>query len=195
MSDFVRILGIDPGLNHTGFGVIDVSGSQMQFVTAGVIHIPKGALSERLRFIFVEVDKIAKEVAPSCAACEKVFVNINPCSTLLLGQARGAAITALATNDLSVDEFSPTEIKQAVTGSGRATKEQIQLMISRLLNLPEQLQADAADALACAVCAAQSRKMVLASCSSKTTMGRARSRNSTKSSRAAWETLLGVNRQ
>ena len=194
MSDFVRILGIDPGLNHTGFGVIDVSGTQMRFVTAGVIHVPKGQLCARLRFIFTEVDKIAKEVQATSAACEKVFVNVNPCSTLLLGQARGAAITALATNDLLVDEFTPTEIKQAVAGTGRADKEQIQLMISRLLGLPEQLQADAADALACAVCAAQARKMVLASGSEKTTMGRARTRSS-KNARAAWETLLGVNRQ
>ena len=195
MSDFVRILGIDPGLNHTGFGVIDVQGANVRFVTAGVIIVPKGELAERLHFIFTEVDKIAKETTPMFAACEKVFVNVNPHTTLLLGQARGAALTGLAFNQLSVHEFTPTEIKQAVVGTGRATKAQIQAMMSHMLGLPEKIQPDAADALACAMCAAQSFRMVDAMQVPKTTAGRARRRSSGSKIRSAWETHLGVNRQ
>ena len=120
-----------------------------------------------------------------------MFVNINPQSTLLLGQARGAAITALAVNGLTVNEFSPTEIKQAVVGTGRAAKTQVQAMMSRLLGLPESIQADAADALACAVCAAQSMKMTQALSAPKTSTGRARSRSTSKS-RSAWEIHLGL---
>ena len=116
MSEFVRIMGVDPGLNHTGFGVIDVYGSELKFVTAGVINVPKGELAQRLRFIFTEVGKIARETTPSFAACEKVFVNMNPYTTLLLGQARGAALTALANEELLVNEFTPTEIKQLPLG-------------------------------------------------------------------------------
>ncbi len=184
MSDFVRILGVDPGLNHTGFGVIDARGDKLTFVTAGVIHVPKGELPARLHHIFEKVSEIADETSPTFAACEKVFVNINPQSTLLLGQARGAAITALANRKLSVYEFSPLEIKQAAVGSGRATKAQIQAMMARLFGLPEKLQADAADALACAVCAAQSFKMIEATAAPKTQSGRARRRGG--SNRAAW---------
>lgn len=191
MNDRTRILGIDPGLNHTGFGVIDVIGNEIKFVAAGVAHVPKGPLAQRLQFIFEQVSALAKETQPSMAACEKVFVNINPQSTLLLGQARGAAITALAVNGLTVNEFSPTEIKQAVVGTGRAAKTQVQAMMSHLLGLPESIQADAADALACAVCAAQSMEMTQALASPKTSAGRARRRSSSKS-RSAWETHLGL---
>lgn len=189
MSDFVRILGIDPGLNHTGFGVIDVHGSDVRFVTAGVIHVPKGELFERLHCIFENVLKIAKDNQPTFAACEKVFVNINPHSTLLLGQARGAAITALASAQLSVYEFTPTEIKQAAVGTGRANKAQVQSMMSHMLGLPENIQADTADALACAVCAAQSFRMIQSMDAPKTSAGHARRRKTSKN-RDAWEVAI-----
>ncbi|HAW45274.1 MAG TPA: crossover junction endodeoxyribonuclease RuvC, partial [Sutterella sp.] len=114
----MRILGIDPGLIHTGFGVIDVAGPKVTFVKTGVINVPKGELAQRLAFIFREVDAVAKDVKPDLAACEKVFVNMNGASTLLLGQARGAALTALAFNNLTVREFNPTEIKISVVGAG-----------------------------------------------------------------------------
>ena len=187
-------MGVDPGLNHTGFGVIDVYGNELKFVTAGVINVPKGELAERLRFIFTEVGKIARETTPSFAACEKVFVNMNPYTTLLLGQARGAALTALANEQLLVNEFTPTEIKQATVGTGRANKAQVQAMMSRMLGLPEKIQADAADALACAVCAAQSFRMMGAMQAPKTSAGHAR-RHSGAKNRAAWEVHLGLARK
>ena len=187
-SHFVRIMGVDPGLNHTGFGVIDVIGS------AGVINVPKGELAERLFFIFKSVAQIARENTPSFAACEKVFVNVNPHTTLLLGQARGAALTALASEELLVNEFTPTEIKQATVGTGRATKTQVQMMISQMLHLPQTLQPDAADALACAVCAAQSFRMMGAMDAPKTAAGHARIHASRKT-RQAWEVHLGLNRK
>lgn len=193
-SHFVRIMGVDPGLNHTGFGVIDVIGTDLKFVTAGVINVPKGELAERLFFIFKSVAQIARENTPSFAACEKVFVNMNPHTTLLLGQARGAALTALASEELLVNEFTPTEIKQATVGTGRATKTQVQMMISQMLNLPQALQPDAADALACAVCAAQSFRMMSAMAAPKTAAGHARIHSSRKT-RHAWEVHLGLNRK
>ena len=193
-SHFVRIMGVDPGLNHTGFGVIDVIGSDLKFVTAGVINVPKGELAERLFFIFKSVAQKEKENTPSFAACEKVFVNVNPHTTLLLGQARGAALTALASEELLVNEFTPTEIKQATVGTGRATKTQVQMMISQMLHLPQTLQPDAADALACAVCAAQSFRMMGAMDAPKTAAGHARIHASRKT-RQAWEVHLGLNRK
>lgn len=189
MSDFIRILGIDPGLNHTGFGVIDVFGDDIRFVTAGVIHVPKGELFERLNYIFENVAQIARSNQPTLAACEKVFVNINPHSTLLLGQARGAAITALAHEKLSVYEFTPTEIKQAAVGTGRATKTQVQAMMAQMLGLPEKIQPDAADALACAICAAHSFRMIQTMNVPKTSTGLARRRH-TSNTRAAWENMI-----
>ena len=146
-----RILGIDPGLNRTGFGVIDADGSRLTFVTAGCIHVPTGTLSERLGTIFRELSAVIAETNPDCAAAEQVFVNINPRSTLLLGQARGAALACAAHHGLAVAEFSPSEIKNSIVGTGRATKTQVQVMVSTLLKLSGDIQADAADALACAV--------------------------------------------
>ena len=146
-----RILGIDPGLNRTGFGVIDADGSRLTFVTAGCIHVPSGTLSERLGTIFRELSCVIAETNPDCAAAEQVFVNINPRSTLLLGQARGAALACAAHHGLAVAEFSPSEIKNSIVGTGRATKAQVQMMVSTLLKLSGDIQADAADALACAV--------------------------------------------
>lgn len=191
------ILGIDPGLNHTGYGVIEAAGSRVKFIMAGVINVPKGALGDRLAHIHREVDAIAKEVRPDLASCEKVFVNVNPASTLLLGQARGAAIAALAINGLEVREFNPTEVKMSVVGAGRATKDQVQAMVKRILAIEADLKPDAADALAIAITAAQSDWVVTgAHAAEKTNAGLARRRHlSGKHVRQAWETALGVNRK
>lgn len=184
----MRILGIDPGLNRTGFGVIDAEGPRIELVTAGVIRVPKDELAQRLAFIYRSLQAIISENHPQMAACEKVFVNVNPNSTLLLGQARGAALCAAATAGLKVAEFTPSEIKQAVTGSGRAVKPQIQAMMMKYFGLPEEPQADAADAMACALCAAQSFRVTAVTGAAKTTLGvaRATSRGGARSARRGW---------
>ncbi|HLS43342.1 MAG TPA: crossover junction endodeoxyribonuclease RuvC [Paenalcaligenes sp.] len=149
----MRILGIDPGLRRTGFGVIDVNGKQLGYVASGTIVVPTTlSLSERLKVILDNVRDVATRHSPDQAAIEQVFVNSNPHSTLLLGQARGAAICALADRQLPVHEYTALQIKKTVVGRGHATKEQIQLMVQHLLRLNGSPASDAADALACAVC-------------------------------------------
>ena len=147
-----RILGIDPGLNRTGYGIIELTGTSMRCVDAGVIRIPAGALAQRLEVILQELAAVIARGAPLEACVEKVFVNVNPKSTLLLGQARGAAICAAVFAGLGVHEYSALQIKQATTGYGRADKTQMQKMVQRLLNLERAPASDAADALACAIC-------------------------------------------
>ena len=147
------ILGIDPGLRTTGFGVIEKHGSKLRYIASGTIKTGlEGALPPRLKIILDGVREVVATYNPQCAAIEKVFVNVNPQSTLLLGQARGAAISALVGADLSVAEYSPTQIKQSVVGSGKAAKPQVQDMVSRLLMLPGLPGSDAADALGVAIC-------------------------------------------
>jgi len=155
-----RILGIDPGLRLTGFGVIDQDGQQLRYVASGVIRVPDGELPARLSWIFAQVRELIDTYQPAQCAIEKVFVNVNPASTLLLGQARGAAITALARDGLPVSEYSALQIKQAVVGYGRANKAQVQQMMVRLLRLPGVPGQDAADALACAVCHAHGAQLL-----------------------------------
>jgi crossover junction endodeoxyribonuclease RuvC len=151
------ILGIDPGLRTTGFGVIEKQGQRLRYIASGTIKTgTEGALPPRLKVILAGVNEIVSTYGPACAAIEKVFVNVNPQSTLLLGQARGAAICALVTADLEVAEYTPAEVKQAVVGSGRAVKEQVQDMVVRLLKLPGMPGSDAADALGVAICHAHS---------------------------------------
>ncbi|WP_322081901.1 crossover junction endodeoxyribonuclease RuvC [Burkholderia sp. BCC1972] len=152
----MRILGIDPGLRVTGFGVIDVSGHRLAYVTSGVIRTPTADLATRLGTIFQGVSTIVREHAPDQAAIEQVFVNVNPQSTLLLGQARGAAICGLVAGGLPVAEYTALQLKQAVVGYGRATKTQMQEMVTRLLCLSGQPGSDAADALGMAICHAHS---------------------------------------
>lgn len=148
----MRILGIDPGLRVTGFGVIDVQGSKLSYVASGVIKTPaEENLPERIKVILDGITEVIASYAPQQAAIEKVFVNVNPQSTLLLGQARGAAICALVLANLPVSEYTALQVKQAVVGHGKAAKEQVQSMIVRLLSLPGEPSADAADALACAI--------------------------------------------
>ncbi len=148
----MRILGIDPGLRVTGFGVIDKVGQRLGYVASGCIRSPDGELPQRLKTIVEGLAEVIAAYAPQQVAVEKVFVNVNPQSTLLLGQARGAAICAAIMKDLPVAEYTALQVKQAVVGHGKAGKEQVQEMVKRLLNLEGDPQADAADALACAIC-------------------------------------------
>lgn len=148
----MRILGIDPGLRVTGFGLIEKSGRQLSYVTSGRIRTPDAQLPERIKTILEGLTEVIEQGAPDQVAIEKVFVNVNPQSTLLLGQARGAAICAAVARHLPVAEYTALQIKQAVVGNGHAKKEQVQEMVRRLLSLPAVPGADAADALACAIC-------------------------------------------
>ncbi|OBV39027.1 crossover junction endodeoxyribonuclease RuvC [Janthinobacterium psychrotolerans] len=151
------ILGIDPGLRTTGFGVIEKHGSKLRYIASGTVKTAsEGALPPRLKIILQGVTEIIATYRPDCAAIEKVFVNVNPQSTLLLGQARGAAICALVNADLDVAEYTALQLKQAVTGHGKAAKEQVQDMVARLLCLPGLPGSDAADALGVAICHANS---------------------------------------
>lgn len=149
----MRILGIDPGLRVTGFGVVDADGQQRRYVASGCIRSPeKEGLPQRLHCIVEGIFAIIDEYQPQQVAIEQVFVNVNPQSTLLLGQARGAAITAAVLKRLPVAEYTALQVKQAVVGHGKAAKQQVQDMVQRLLLLQGSPQADAADALACALC-------------------------------------------
>ncbi len=149
----IRILGIDPGLGITGYGVVEKCGSQLVYVASGRIRSsPAGSLSERLSTILDGLAEVIEGYHPAEAAVEKVFVNVNPQSTLLLGQARGAAICAAVLARLPVSEYTALQVKQSVVGMGNAKKEQVQDMVRRLLKLPGAPGSDAADALACAIC-------------------------------------------
>jgi crossover junction endodeoxyribonuclease RuvC len=153
-SSGLRILGIDPGLQTTGFGVIDVDGQTLRYVASGTVttrHIGKGQLPTRLKVLFDGIGEINERYQPDVAAVEIVFVNVNPQSTLLLGQARGACITALVSCQLSVAEYTALQMKQAVAGHGRAAKAQVQEMVRRLLHLPGLPGKDASDALGLAI--------------------------------------------
>ena len=156
----MRILGIDPGLRVTGFGILDKHGSKLDYVASGCIRTPDGELPERLKSILEGLLEVIALHAPMEVSVEKVFVNVNPQSTLLLGQARGAAICAAVSKDLPVSEYTALQVKQAVVGQGHAAKEQVQEMVKRLLNLGGVPQADAADALACAICHAHTGNLV-----------------------------------
>ena len=148
----MRILGIDPGLRVTGFGVIDKNGSRITYVTSGRIRTPVGDLAIRLKVILDGLAEVIGEQRPVQVAIEKVFVNVNPTSTLLLGQARGTAICAAVMHGLPVAEYTALQVKQAVVGNGHAQKRQVQDMVRRLLKLAGEPSPDAADALACAIC-------------------------------------------
>jgi len=182
----LRILGIDPGLNRTGFGVIDATGDRLRCVDAGVIRVPAGELAVRLGVILRELGQVIHAHRPQLAVVEQVFVNVNPRATLLLGQARGAALCAAVSSGLTVHEYSALAVKQAVVGTGRATKEQVQMMIARLLSLSVAPSADAADALACAVCHAHTSTLRGALAPTLTTGVRARSSGGRAGARSAW---------
>ena len=157
----IRILGIDPGSRITGYGVVDMDGNHARHVTHGHITIRPGELSEKLRRIFRELSAVISELNPDECAIEKVFMNRNADSALKLGQARGAAITACAELERPVFEYSANQVKQATVGKGHADKSQVQYMVKVLLCLAGAPQADAADALAIALCHGHSREGVL----------------------------------
>ncbi|WP_225721802.1 crossover junction endodeoxyribonuclease RuvC [Candidatus Vallotiella sp. (ex Adelges kitamiensis)] len=156
----MRIIGIDPGLRITGFGIIDKHKDILTYVTSGVIRTTNADLPSRLGTIFDGVVTLIHEHCPDQAAIEKIFVNVNPQSTLLLGQARGAAICGLVAGRMPIAEYTALQLKQAVVGYGRATKDQVQKMVARLLNLIGLPGTDAADALGIAICHAHSGKLI-----------------------------------
>lgn len=149
------ILGIDPGSRVTGYGLVAVEGIRHRHTDSGCIRLPALGFPERLRIIFESLRAVIERFEPQEVAIEQVFVNRNAASALKLGQARGAAICAAVTSGLPVSEYTPAAVKKAVVGGGRAEKAQVQYMIRLLLGLPESPPADAADALAVAICHAQ----------------------------------------
>lgn len=151
------ILGIDPGLRTTGFGVIQATDNILTYLASGKIDThSQRDLPYRLKTLVNGLEEIVQRYTPDCAAIEKVFANVNPQSTLLLGQARGAAICALVKTELPIAEYTALQLKQSVVGYGRANKKQVQEMIKRLLNLNAIPSSDAADALGVAICHAHS---------------------------------------
>ena len=152
----MRWIGIDPGLRTTGFGVIDVEGQRLTYVASGTIESgdPAKGLPDRIGTLYQGVKEVLDTYQPESAAIEEVFLNVNPRSTLMLGQARGAVIAALVSANLPVSEFSALRVKQAIVGTGRAAKPQVQEMVKRLLRLSRAPGSDASDALGVAICAA-----------------------------------------
>lgn len=148
------IIGIDPGSRRTGYGIIRLEGNRHIHLESGHLDVSRFPICERLRQIYLGLQKIMQVFQPQEAAIEQVFMHENPGSALKLGQARGAAIVAL---DIPVAEYSARQVKKSVVGNGAANKEQVQFMVQRLLNLRTNLQADAADALAIALCHAHAR--------------------------------------
>lgn len=154
-----RILGIDPGSRITGYGVVDFDGPTSRYVASGTVRCGDGDLPARLREIFASLGEVIATHAPDESAIEQVFMHRNADSALKLGQARGAAICACTSHDLAIGEYTPRQIKQAVVGSGAATKAQVQQMVQRLLALAAVPPSDAADALAVALCHGQARRL------------------------------------
>lgn len=159
MSDKRRILGIDPGSRFTGFGVIDFDGDQPAYVASGTIKSPDGTFPDRLKKIFESVGEIVAQYRPDIVAIESVFMARNAGSALKLGHARSAALCATFAFDVDVFEYAPREIKQAVVGTGAASKEQVQHMVVSLLQLDGMPAPDAADALAAAICHGHRRRL------------------------------------
>lgn len=156
----MRILGIDPGSNATGFGVIERSGGRLIAVAHGVLRLPRDrVLSERLALLYAAILDVIQEHRPDQIAVEQVFVAVNPRSALVLGQARGAVLAATAACGMAVSEYAPRAVKQSVVGVGSAAKNQVQVMVQRLLGLEALPATDAADALAIAICHAQAGKL------------------------------------
>jgi crossover junction endodeoxyribonuclease RuvC len=156
----LKILGIDPGLQVTGFGVIETErNSRLHYVASGCVKSGTGDLAARLKTILEGLKEVIAAHMPGEVAVEKVFVNSNPQSTLALGQARGTAICAAVLAGLPVAEYTALQVKQSVVGNGHAAKEQVQHMVKRLLALPADPAPDAADALACAICHAHGSRL------------------------------------
>lgn len=152
MASTRRILGIDPGSRKTGFGVLDFTGDEPTYVASGVVSSAEGTFPDRLRRIFTAVGEIVEEYRPDVVAIESVFMHKNAGSALKLGQARSAALCATFGFEMEVHEYAPREIKQAIVGTGAASKDQVQHMVISLLKLDAPPSLDAADALAAALC-------------------------------------------
>ncbi len=149
----MRIIGIDPGSRICGYGIVDEDAGSCTHVDCGGIIPKKSApLGQRLDYIYMKLKEIIAEYRPDAAAVETVFFAANVKSAIVLGQSRGVALLALAHAGLPIHEYSPTQIKKAVVGFGRADKNQVAAMAQSLLGLPEPAMADASDALACALC-------------------------------------------
>ena len=159
MADRLRILGIDPGSRLTGFGIVDCEHDAARYVASGSVKSIDGSFPERLQLIFRSVSEIVRDYRPDVVVVESVFMHRNASSALKLGQARSAAICATFGHELEIHEYAPREIKQAIVGTGAATKEQISHMVCRILELDGQPSSDAADALAAALCHANRRRM------------------------------------
>ena len=156
------ILGIDPGSRITGYGVIRQVGRQLTYLGSGCIRTKVDDLPSRLKLIYAGVSEIITQFQPDFFAIEQVFMAKNADSALKLGQARGAAIVAAAEAGLEIAEYTATQVKQAIAGSGGAAKEQVQLMVMHLLKLTQKPQIDASDALAIALCHAHTRQTLSA---------------------------------
>lgn len=146
------ILGVDPGSQITGVGVIEVSGNQLKYLHCESVKLPVGELSERLRVLYARLSVLIEQLRPHVVSIERVFLAKNPQSALVLGHARGAAMLAAVNYAIPIVEYSATEIKKSVVGKGRADKQQVQHMMRVLLGLSSKPEVDAADALAAAVC-------------------------------------------
>ena len=163
MADsYIRILGIDPGSVITGYGVIESDGVHSVYLAHGHLNVQGEDFPQRLGYIFSQIRNVVAEWQPRECAVEQVFMSKNAMSALKLGQARGAAICAVVDSGIGICEYAPRRIKQCVTGTGGASKQQIQHMVGVLLNIRDNLQADAADGLAVALCHAHSRNHKLA---------------------------------
>jgi crossover junction endodeoxyribonuclease RuvC len=154
-----RVLGLDPGSQRTGFGIIDCRAGAERYVTSGCIDVAGWDMIVRLQRIHARVSALVAEHRPDMVAIERVFLHRNPDSALKLGQARGVALCAAASQGASVHEYAPRAIKLAVTGYGAAAKPQVAQMVRTLLALEASLDADAADALAAALCHSQTRRL------------------------------------
>ncbi|MCH8896119.1 MAG: crossover junction endodeoxyribonuclease RuvC [Proteobacteria bacterium] len=157
MSGGIRILGIDPGSQVTGFGLIVADGTRYSYVASGCIRTPSGDFAGRLREIFKQVGEVSRKHQPQEVAIEGVFLSKNAATALKLGQARAAAMCATFALDLPIFEYAPRQIKQSVVGTGKAEKVQVEHMVRVLLKLKGPIQSDAADALAVALCHASIR--------------------------------------
>ena len=155
----VRILGLDPGSQRTGYAIVETQAGRIAYIVSGAIRARGESLTERLQEIFIGVESLASEFRPDEVAIERVFMSRNADSALKLGQARGAALSATFAVRPRVFEYAPREVKLAVVGTGGAQKEQVQVMVKRLLNIAGPLTEDAADALAIALCHAHSRRL------------------------------------
>lgn len=154
----IRIFGIDPGLRHMGWGVVELSGTRLSYVASGVISPPaKDDLSRRLAVLYETLETLLGEYKPDEAAVEETFVNKDPASTLKLGQARGMALLAPARLGIFVGEYAANQVKKTVVGVGHADKKQVQAMVKILLPRADFSSADEADALAIAICHAHQR--------------------------------------